>query len=166
MKALVFNFGQKIPNTRLSYLCEAARTDPKRRRAKFLCECGNVIFADLNWVRFLNITSCGCLKSEQVTAKNTKHGQATRGKRSGSYRSWAAMHQRVLVNPLYKHRVICSRWSGEQGFENFYADMGDRPKGLTIERIDNNGIYEPLNCKWASMKDQNNNKSNSRGSKL
>lgn len=128
----------------------------------FLCDCGNQIEADLNWVRFLNVTSCGCLKSELVSLKNTKHSHAIRDKMSGAYRSWQTMHQRVKTNPLYANRIVCERWSGDNGFANFYADMGDRPKGLTIERIDNDGIYEPSNCKWATMQEQNLNKSNSK----
>ena len=159
-----FAAGERIPNTRLCFMHDLPSVK-KRRKAAFKCDCGNEIETDLNWVRFLDITSCGCYKSEYVTEKNTKHGHAVRGDQSGAYRSWQAMHQRVKVNPLYTDRIVCERWSGDDGFANFYADMGDRPEGLTIERINNDGIYEPSNCKWATMLEQNQNRSNSRGYK-
>lgn len=56
---------------------------------------------------------------------------------------------------------VCDRWKGADGFANFIADMGRRPaKGLSIDRRDNNGIYEQNNCRWATAKQQANNRSN------
>lgn len=66
MKAVQYNQGDRIPNTRLCYIEDINRTNPKRRRARFKYDCGNTIESDLNWVRFLNVTSCGCLKKELV----------------------------------------------------------------------------------------------------
>ena len=152
--------GSLIPNTRLRYIEDIERVNPKRRMAKFSCECGTTIRADLNWVRFLNITSCGCYKTEQLIEKNTKHSNSVRGNKSGAYRSWQAMHQRVKVNPRYSHVEVCERWSGEEGYISFLEDMGERPVKFSIERKDNSKGYSPENCIWADAKTQAKNTSN------
>lgn len=87
-----------------------------------------------------------------------KHGH-TVGRPSKEYKSWIAMKSRIF-NPneenfhLYGKRgiMICQRWVNS--FENFLDDMGFRPKGTSLERINNNGNYEPSNCKWATQKEQ------------
>jgi len=78
------------------------------------------------------------------------------------YNSWLGMRNRCSnpKNRLYKYYggrgiVVCERWNS---FDNFLADMGVRPDGLTLERINNDGNYEPNNCKWATMAEQNRNR--------
>lgn len=104
--------------------------------------------------------SCGCTRYKKIGDKKRTHGQS----KTALYGVWNAMHMRCSnpeteSYPQYGGRGIrvCDRW---KSFENFAADMGERPKGTSIERDDFNADYSPSNCRWATAKEQGRNKSN------
>lgn len=117
------------------------------------CDCGTettVSFKSLG----RSTNSCGCLRIEQLVARSTTHGHAG----TGIYMSWSDMVGRC-TRPTH-HRWadyggrgirVCERWLK---FENFLSDVGERPKGMTLDRIDNDGNYEPGNVRWASYSTQ------------
>lgn len=143
----------------------------KRKDGRFhtssicLCDCGKEVIVRNTYLMSGNTTSCGCFNISITVARSTTHGQAGRGTKSGAYRAWQAMNQRcspgVANAKNYSERGIrvCKRW---RKFENFFADMGERPLGMTVERINNNGIYEPSNVRWATRIEQGRNKRNNR----
>lgn len=129
-----------------------------KKRWKCVCDCGNAavfVGADLKAGR---VVSCGCYRAKRNATSALIHGQARRSGRSTEYQIWGGMIKRC-TNPktwawkYYGGRGIkvCKRWLS---FENFYADMGPRPKNLTLDRINNDGNYEPGNCRWVTRKQQ------------
>ncbi len=100
----------------------------------------------------------------EKTVDNTVHGHRRRGYRSPTYYSWCAMKERCNrpKHPRYARYggrgiSVCDRW---HFFENFLFDMGERPEGKNLDRIDNDSGYYKENCKWSNPKEQANNRCN------
>lgn len=126
------------------------------------CDCGQEKIIRGGHLRDNKIKSCGCLNAELSSRRNTSHGCSL----TPIYHIWRSMNDRCN-NPndrgyhKYGERRIkvCWRWSNKNptGFENFYEDVDNPPEGLTLDRINNNGNYEPGNWRWATPKEQSRN---------
>ena len=124
------------------------------------CECGTKKAIRSDCLRDGASKSCGCLRHELHLAKITTHG----GKGSLAYGSWMSMRRRCLdasSKDFFRYGgngvTVCERW---KEFANFLADMGERPsRKHTLDRFPNNeGNYEPGNCRWATWPEQQSNK--------
>jgi len=146
---------------RLTVLSRAENDKHGNVRWNCRCDCGVVKIIYGGSLRCGKTKSCGCLHREAVRL----HGHSV-GAQTPTYNSWCRMVQRC-TDPKrhnFKHYggrgiSICERWRGKDGFSNFLADMGERPAGLTLDRYpDNNGDYEPGNCRWATTSQQSKNR--------
>ncbi len=128
---------------------------------KCLCVCGNFLAVMQGHLSGGHTQSCGCYHQERILETNIKHGLSRRDHRHPLYDMWKGIRQRCR-NP--KHQdfldyggrgiLLCERW---ESFRNFIEDMGERPAGTSIDRKNNDGNYEPGNCRWATPKQQRHN---------
>jgi hypothetical protein len=143
------------------------------------CECGQT--REIESGNLKRNPSCGCKRGEKIAAANSmrhpprkpkavkeraSHGCAGRGRETPEFRAWSKMHQRCNSPrgsdvTYYAGVKVCERWDGPQGFPNFLADMGKRPSPQhSIDREDGTKGYEPTNCRWATKKEQSQNRRN------
>jgi len=148
---------------RLLVIAEAGyRTIPSGQRKRFVrvqCDCGTVLETALHRLREGRTASCG----SSIHSRKRTHGMST----ARTYWIWVGIKTRCISSGYpekgarnYRDRgiTVCDRWVGPDGFINFLADMGERPAGLTLDRIDNNRGYEPGNCRWTTTETQSRNK--------
>ena len=146
---------------------ERAENKGKNTRWLCLCECGNKTIVHAISLRSGSTKSCGCYKSIAPKLSNTKHGMS----HTTTHKIWCDIKSRCfcLNDPAYKNYggrgiTMCDRW--KNSFEAFYEDVSKLPhfneKGFTLDRIDNDGNYEPNNVRWVDRITQGNNKRNNR----
>jgi hypothetical protein len=153
---------------RLTVLCRVGRNSG---HAMWLCRCNcpqrNEVVVSGSRLHRGETKSCGCFRREctaQLGKQQFKHGHTSNGGDTPEYNSWRAMIKRCTnrnheAYSRYGGRgiTIDARWLGANGFKKFLADMGARPAGKTLDRINTNGNYEPTNCRWATSSEQHRN---------
>lgn len=135
------------------------------------CDCGNKIKVQAAYLASGHTKSCGCLQKEAASKtgkanKGNKHNQTHDMTKTPEYVAWGSMKDRCYRAKCKDYKnyggrniKVCERWLNS--FENFYADLGPKPfpKILySLDRINNNGNYEPSNCKWSTNSQQSNNR--------
>lgn len=150
---------------RLEVIREAERTSYGARRWLCECKCGNKKIVHQRALVSGHTRSCGCLRKEDLIKRSTTHNCSN----TRIYNIYAGIKKRCLNDNEHAYSnyggrgiTICDEWLGEYGFENFYKwSMGNGySDDLTIDRINNDGNYEPSNCRWITYKEQNGNKRN------
>src|SRR5579862_88153 len=143
---------------RLTVIAYAGNDRHRNAVWKCICVCGTETTSPGKCLRTGQTNSCGCLSIERTKQFNTTHGATANRTIKPTYKVWIGMKQRCSSQEDSKFRTyagrgiaVCERWND---FANFLADMGERPHGKTIERLNNYLGYSPDNCVWATPKEQ------------
>lgn len=148
---------------RLTVLQEDGKTNASKIKWLCKCICGKTTTVIGTCLKSGHTESCGCLHSERLLSRNTKHGQGTANNYTVEFSTWRRIKQRCYnaKAPHYKDYggrgiIMSDEW--KNSFTAFFSDMGLRPSSLhSIDRINNDGNYEKGNCKWSTQKEQSRN---------
>jgi hypothetical protein len=146
----------------LTVIGPSDRTHGKARLWRCVCDCGNETFQTSAYLRAGWRKSCGCMTRELISRSRTRHGDTD----TPTWRSWSSMMDRCYLETHKSFKdyggrgiSVCERW---HAYENFRADMGERPESTTLGRINNDGGYWPENCEWQSITEQSRNRRSTR----
>jgi hypothetical protein len=150
-----------------------SRAGNKRRIAEWKCSCGKSFEASVGNITSGNIKSCGCKKREAILKRCSRHGHSPNSGGTRIYRFWQSMKERCLNGNSWSFHHYGARgikiypaWTSSfETFFNYFQNkfkMVEIPYGLSMDRINNNGDYEPDNLRLATSRIQNNNKRNNR----
>lgn len=153
---------------RLTVIKRADVAIGSRVKWECLCECGGTKTTASDALIMGKTKSCGCLQREATAAANVtriKHGHARNHKPSPEWRSWKSMLDRCSLPSMPNYHLyggrgitVCEQWRSKDGFAQFFRDVGARPAGHSLDRINSDGNYEPGNTRWATAKQQSNNR--------